>query len=125
MKYIKEYEDKKIDRNGYNIMFKTYFEYENVYEDLYEHIDILDENNIDYDIFYHKSFIKIIAYAANVQEYNILMKIDFKIDRYIQPNILSSMTLDKIRNITTLNSKWKLTSKEALPYLKDTNKFNI
>lgn len=108
-------------KNGCTVFLKSYFKFENVYK----HIDMLDDNRIDYDISYWKNFIKIDAYAYLVSEYRFLMSIDFKVNRNIQDIINPKMSLDKIRSIVKSDEKWKSTSKEELPYLNDINKFNL
>jgi len=114
-------ESKEIDRNGYTIFFKIYYSFDT----LYDNINLLDYHKISYDILYYKKFVKIEAYAANVDEYKIMFSIDYKIDRNILDNDNNiAKDIDKIRNIVQ-DGVWKLTTIEELPYLKDINKFNL
>jgi len=106
---------------GCTVFFKVYFKLENIYN----HLDILDKNRIDYDISYHNKFIKIDAYAYTVSEYNFLISIEFKINKKSQELINPNMSLDNIRSIVKSDKVWTPTSKEELPYLSDTNKFNL
>jgi len=115
-------ESKELNKNHCTLFFKVYFNFEK----LYKHIDLLDENKIDYDISYHKKFIKIDAYAYSVYEYNFLMNMEYKINRLIQDKINGNMSLDKIRDIVkNFDNTWQPTRREELPYINDTNKFNL